>query len=103
MLIVTTDTIPGKNLEMLGLARGSTVRAKHMGRDIMAGFKTMVGGEIAGYTELLNESREIATNRMIKEAQALNADAIVCVRYITCSVVQGASEVTAYGTAVKFV
>lgn len=102
MLIVTTESIPGKNIVPVGTVRGSVVRAKHIGRDIMAGFKTLVGGEIAGYTELLNEAREIATDRMIKEAQVVGADAIVCMRFVSSSVMDGASEVMAYGTAVKF-
>ena len=102
-MLVTTEGIAGKNLQVLGLVKGNVVRAKHIGRDIMAGFKTIVGGEIAGYTELLNEARGIATDRMIAEAAAMGADAIVAMRYITCSVMDGASEVTAYGTAVKFI
>ena len=102
MLMITTENIPGRNLETLGLVKGNVVRAKHIGRDIMAGFKTLVGGEISGYTELLTEAREIATARMIAEAKALNADAITGVRYVTCSVMDGASEVMAYGTAVKY-
>jgi len=103
MLMTTTENIPGKNLQTLGIAKGSVVRAKHIGRDIMAGFKTIVGGEITGYTELLNEAREIATSRMETEAKSMGADAVICLRYITCSVMDGASEVMVYGTAVKFV
>ena len=103
MLLSTTENIAGKNLQILGLVKGNVVRAKHIGRDIMAGFKTIVGGEIAGYTELLNDARDIATERMINDAKAKGADAIVGMRYITCSVMDGASEVTAYGTAVKFI
>jgi len=103
MIMTTTDAIIGKNLQMLGLVKGNVVRAKHIGRDIMAGFKTLVGGEISGYTELLIEAREIATSRMMDEAKSMGADAVVCVRYVTCSVMDGASEVMAYGTAVKFV
>ena len=102
MLMVTTESIPGKNLVVLGQVKGSVVRAKHIGRDIMAGFKNIVGGEIAGYTELLNESRDIAMSRMEKEALALGADAVVCIRYVTSAVMDGASEVMIYGTAVKF-
>jgi len=100
MLISTTDNLPNK-FEVVGLVKGSVVRAKHIGRDIMAGFKSIVGGEIKGYTELLNEARKIATERMIEEAKALGANAIIAVRYSTCSVMDGASEVMAYGTAVK--
>ena len=103
MLMTTTEMVPGRNIEVLGLVKGSIVSTKHIGRDIMAGFKTIVGGEIAGYTELLNESREKAISRMQKEAKALNADAVTCMRFVTCSVMNGASEVMAYGTAVKFV
>lgn len=102
MLMVTTEAIPGKDLQILGAVKGSVVRAKHIGRDIMAGFKTLVGGEIAGYTELLNESRDIALSRMESEAKGLGADAIVCMRYVTSAVMDGASEVMVYGTAVKF-
>ena len=103
MLIATTDNIPGKNIEVLGLSRGSVVRSKHIGRDIAAGFKSIAGGEIRGYTELMNESRQIATDRMIEDAKKMKADAVVCVRYETCSIMGGSSEVMAYGTAVKFV
>ena len=103
MIIASADGIAGKNVETLGLVRGSVVRAKHIGRDIMAGLKTIVGGEIVGYTELMNEARDIATERMVKHAKQLGADAIVAVRYETCSIMGGSSEVMAYGTAVKFV
>jgi len=103
MLFVTTDSIPGKNYEVLGTARGNVVRAKHIGRDIMAGFKTIVGGEIKGYTGLMNEARDIANDRMVEDDKGKGADAIVCVRYETCSIMDGSSEVMAYGTAVRFV
>ena len=103
MLLVTTDNIPGKNLEVLGMVRGNVVRAKHIGRDIMASFKTIVGGEIRGYTELMNEARDTATQRMVEQAQHYGANAIICVRFETCSIMDGSSEVMAYGTAVKFV
>jgi len=102
MLIATTDGIAGRNVEVLGLVRGNVVRAKHVGRDFMAGLKTIVGGEIRGYTELMNEARDIATERMQQEAKNLGADAIVAVRYETCSIMQGSSEVMAFGTAVRF-
>lgn len=102
MILVTTDTITGKELEHLGLAKGSVVQSKHIGKDIMAGFKTLVGGEIRGYTEMLDEARTIATNRMLQEAQSLGADAIVAVRYASSAVMDGAAEVMAYGTAVRF-
>ena len=103
MLMITAETIPGKNIQMLGTVKGSVVQAKHIGRDIMAGLKTIVGGELKGYTELLNEARIIATDRMFIEASALGADAIVCLRYSSASVMDGSCEIMAYGTAVKFV
>ena len=102
MILVTTDNIMGKEIkEVLGLVKGTTVQSKHIGRDVMAGFKTIVGGEIKGYTEMLSEAREIATNRMIEEAKNLGADAIVGIRYGSSEAVQGAAEMLAYGTAVK--
>lgn len=103
MLIITIDHIPGKNFEVLGAVRGSTVRTKNFGKDIMAGFRTLVGGEVADYTEMLSEARQIATGRMVKQAEELGADAIVGLRYASASVMQGAAECIAYGTAVKFV
>ena len=102
MLIVTTESIPGKTYNVLGVAIGNIVRTKHIGKDIMAGLKSIVGGEVGNYTELLAEARVIATDRMIEDAKKLGADAIVSVRYLTCDVMSGASEVTAYGTAVKY-
>ncbi len=101
MLLVSIDSIPGKNFEVLGLVKGTIVQSKNFGRDFMAGLKTLVGGEIAGYTEMLNEARQIATKRMVDEAEALGANAIVGVRYGSSAVMQGAAEVVAYGTAVK--
>ncbi len=102
MLIVSTETIPGREVsETLGIARGSTVRARNIGRDIFAGLKNIVGGEISEYTKLLADSREQAIERMISDAQRLGADAIVNVRFMTSSVMAGASEMLAYGTAVK--
>ncbi len=102
MLLVNTNEIYGKEIkETLGLVKGATVQTKHIGRDFMAGMKTLVGGELKGYTEMLNEARTIATNRMIEEAESMGADAIVCVRYGTSEATQGASEIMAYGTAVK--
>lgn len=103
MLIVNTEHIEGKKLEMLGIVKGSTVQTKHLGKDIGASFKTLVGGELKAYTDMLNMAREIATERMTSEAAALGADAIVNVRYATSSVMQSASEVIAYGTAVRYV
>ncbi len=102
MLLITTDLIQGKKYEELGIVKGCVVQSKHIGRDFMAGLKTIVGGEISGYTEMLNEARTIATDRMIKEAEELGADAIVGVRFGSSSVMEGASEMLAYGTAVKF-
>ncbi|MBP5675079.1 YbjQ family protein [Candidatus Saccharibacteria bacterium] len=102
MIIVTTETIPGKTVkEVLGIAKGQVVQSKHMGSDFVAGLKTMVGGEIKGYTDMMNKAREIATDRMIKEAEELGADAIVGMRYGSSAVMGGASEMLAYGTAVK--
>ena len=102
MLIITTETIPNQGYNVLGTVIGNIVRTKHIGRDIMAGLKSLVGGEVVGYTELLTEARAIATKRMIEEAQKLEADAIIGARYITCDVMSGASEVTVFGTAVKY-
>ena len=103
MKLVSIDTIPGKSLEALGIVKGTVVQTKNIGRDFMAGMKTLVGGEIVGYTEMLNEARQIATKRMVDEAEALGADAVVGVRYGSSQVMQGAAEVIAYGTAVKFI
>ena len=108
MKIYTTDYIFGKQLDTLGLVQGSTVQSKHIGRDIAASFKTIVGGELKGYTEMMNEARDIATRRMIedakaREAEAMGADAIVAVRYASSAVMDGAAEIMAYGTAVKFI
>ena len=102
MLLVNIDHIPGKELEVLGLVKGTTVHSKNLGRDFMASFKTLVGGEIVSYTEMLQEARQIATKRMVDEAEALNADAIINIRFGSSSVMQGAAEVVAYGTAVKY-
>ena len=102
MMLVTIDSIPGKEYEVLGIAKGTIVQSKNVGRDFMAAIKTLIGGEIAGYTEMLNEARQLATKRMVDEATALGADAIVGVRYGSSAVMQGAAEIVAYGTAVKF-
>ena len=102
MLIVTTESIAGKELEMLGLVKGSTIQSKHLGSDISQSFKTLVGGELKSYPEMMNDARALATKRMVQEAEALDADAIVCVRYASAGVMQGAAEVMAYGTAVRF-
>lgn len=102
MLLVNTDYISGKELETLGIVKGNIVQTKNFGKDFMAGIKTLVGGEITAYTDMLNQARQIAVKRMVDEAQALGADAIVNVRYASASVMQGAAEVIAYGTAVKY-
>ena len=102
MILTNMESVPGKTIvEHFGLVSGSTVRAKHVGKDILAGLKNIVGGELKGYTELLQESRLQSTNRMIKQAQQLGANAIVNVRYATSSVAQGAAELYVYGTAVR--
>ncbi len=104
MLISNTETIPGYTIrELKGLVQGNTVRAKHAGRDIAAGFKNLVGGEIKGYTELLTESRQEALTRMLAQAEQLGANAVVNVRFTTSAVTSGASELYAYGTAVLVV
>ena len=101
MLVSNLEIVPGKRiLKHLGMVQGSTVRAKHVGRDIMAGFKNIVGGELKGYTELLQETRAEATKRMVDQAQAIGANAVLNVRYSTTSIAQGAAEILAYGTAV---
>ncbi len=102
MILATTDKIPNKEItEILGIARGSTVRARNIGRDIFAGLKNIVGGEISEYTKLQAQARDEAMSRMVKDAESLGADAIVNVRLATSMVMQGASEILAYGTAVK--
>ena len=102
MKLVSIETIPGPEFEALDIVRGTGVYSKNFGRDFMAGMKTLVGGEITGYTEMLVEARQIATKRMVDAAEALGADAVVGLRYASASVMQGAAEVIAYGTAVKF-
>ena len=102
MLIVTTDGIVGRSIvETLGLARGNTIRARHIGRDVMAGLRTIVGGEIKEYTIMLDQARDQAIQRMIKQAESLDADAIVSVRFTTSQTMSGAAEILAYGTAVR--
>ena len=102
MIITTTETVPGKNIkEILGIVKGNTIRARHIGSDIMAGLRQIVGGEIKGYTKMITDSREEAYDRMIGEAKKLKADAVVNVRFITAEVMQGAAEILVYGTAVK--
>ena len=103
MTLVSIDTIPGREFEVLGIVKGTIVQTKNFGKDFMAGMKTLVGGEITGYTEMLTEARQTATKRMVDEAEAISADAIVGVRYGSSQIMQGAAEVIAYGTAVRFI
>ncbi len=102
MILVNTDYVSGKELETLGLVQGSTIQSKNIGRDITQGFKTLVGGELKAYTDMMNEARALATKRMVREAESLGADGVVNIRYASSTVMQGAAEVIAYGTAVKF-
>ncbi len=102
MYLTTTENIPGKSYDIIGLAMGSTIQSKHVGKDIGAGLRNLVGGEVKAYVEMMNEARDIATQRMVENAQQMGADAIVCVRYGTSAVMASAAEVMAYGTAVKF-
>ena len=101
MLLLNIDYVPGKEVEPLGLVKGTVVQSKNVGKDFMAGMKTLVGGEITGYTEMLVEARQIATKRMVDEDAAMGADAVINVRFGSSAVMQGAAEVIAYGTAVK--
>lgn len=101
MKLYNIDYIPGAEIEALGLVKGTVVQTKNFGKDFMASMKTLVGGEIVSYTQMLNEARALATKRMVDEAQELGADAVVNVRYGSAAVMQGAAEVLAYGTAVK--
>lgn len=103
MILVNTNYIDNKELKMIGIVQGSTIQCRHIGKDISQALKTLVGGELKAYNEMMNSARETATNRMIAEAEKLDADAIINVRYASTSVMQGAAEVVAYGTAVKFV
>ena len=102
MILVNTDYISGKKLETLSLVKGSTIQSKNLGKDISQSFKTLVGGELKAYNEMMNEARALATKRMVEEAEALGADGIVNIRYCSSAEMQGAAEVIAYGTAVKF-
>lgn len=102
IILTTTETISGKELKTLGLVRGSTIQSKNIGKDITQGFKTLVGGELKAYTEMMNEARALATKRMVEDAEQMGADAVVCMRYASAAAMQGAAEVIAYGTAVKF-
>ena len=103
MILVNTDYISGKEFEMLGLVKGNTFQSKYIGNDITQSFKTLVGGELKAYTEMMNDARALATKRMVAEAEEIGADAIVNVRYASAAVMQGAAEVMAYGTAVRFI
>ncbi len=102
MILVNTDFVSGKELETISLVKGSTVHSKHVGKDIMSSLKTLVGGEVSSYTEMMNEARAIATKRMAQEAENLGADAVINIRYASSAIMQGSAEVIAYGTAVKF-
>ena len=102
MILVNTDFISGKELETLAIVKGSTIRSKNVGKDILQAFKGLVGGELVAYNDMMNEARAIATKRMVEEANALGADGIVNIRYASSAIMQGAAEVIAYGTAVKF-
>lgn len=103
MILVNTDYVSGRDIETIGLVKGSMIQSKNIGKDLAAGFKTIVGGELKGYSEMLNEARAMATKRMVEEAEALGASAIINVRYTSATVMQGAAEILVYGTAVKFV
>ena len=103
MMLTTIDVVPGKQYEVLGLVKGNMVQTKNFGKDIGSGLKSLVGGELKAYSDMMNEARATATKRMVAEAEALGADAIVCVRYTSASVMAGAAEILVFGTAVKFV
>lgn len=102
MLLATVEDVSGKTFEILGIVTGSTVHSVHIGKDFMAGFKTLVGGELSSYTEMMQEARKIATDRMVSEASKLGADAVIGMRYASSSIMQGSAEIIAYGTAVKW-
>jgi len=102
MILVNTDYISGRELETLGLVKGSTIQSRNVGRDITQAFKSLVGGELKSYNDMMNEARALATKRMVEEAEKLGADGIVAIRYASSAVMQNAAEVIAYGTAVKF-
>jgi uncharacterized protein YbjQ (UPF0145 family) len=103
MILVNTDYIPGREFKVLGMVKGSTIQSKHLGKDIMSALKTLVGGELTAYTEMMSEARAKATKRMVEEAQSLGADAIINIRYGSSAVMSGAAEIMAYGTAVRFI
>lgn len=102
MILVNTDYYNDKGLHMLGLVKGSTIQSKNLGRDITQGFKTLVGGELKSYNQMMNDARALATKRMVEEAESMGADAVVNVRYSSSAIMAGAAEVIVYGTAVKF-
>lgn len=102
MLLLNIDYIPGTEIEVLGIVKGTVVQSKDFGKDFMASMKTLIGGELTGYTEMITEARQIATKRMVDEAETMGADAVLNIRYGTSAVMQGAAEVIVYGTAVKF-
>jgi uncharacterized protein YbjQ (UPF0145 family) len=102
MFLVNTESIPGREIEVLGLVRGSTIQTRNIGRDITQGLKTIIGGELKAYTQMMNTARDVATDRMVVEAERLGADAIIGIRYASAAIMSGAAEILAYGTAVKF-
>ena len=103
MTLVNTDFVSGKQIETISIVKGSMIQSKHVGKDLMAGFKSIVGGELTGYSEMIQEARSIATQRMVEEAEGLNADAVINIRYASATVAQGAAEMLVYGMAVKYV
>ena len=102
MTLVNTDYVSGKEIETISIVKGSMIQSKNIGRDLGAAFKGIVGGELSGYSEMINEARAIATKRMVEEAQGLGADAVINIRYASAAVMQGAAEVMVYGTAVRY-
>jgi len=102
MILVNTDYITGNELETLGLVKGSTVQSRHLGKDVLQALKSLVGGELSAYTEMMNDARALATKRMTEDAKKLGADAVVNIRYASAAIMKNAAEVIAYGTAVKF-
>ena len=102
MLIVTTNTIPGRDYEVLGMVQGSTIQTVNMFKDVGAGLKTLLGGELHGYNEMMMKARDLASARMEEQARTLGADAVICVRFATSAIMQSAAEVMAYGTAIRF-
>jgi uncharacterized protein YbjQ (UPF0145 family) len=103
MLLTTTESIPDKKYEIIGMVSGNMIQSKNIGRDIGQGLKSVVGGELKTYTNMMNESRAIATERMVENAEGLGADAVVCIRYSSSAIMGGAAEMVCYGTAVKFI